>query len=96
MYLGVSRDRNLEIRDFFESGDEIGGKTVAARMRLVGRPQRRVAAQSDDMAHAGIPVAAGDLVHLVAGRPDAGQMGCRDQLPLTCDSGNRGMGAGLG
>ena len=55
MLLRIGPDRDLEIADRLGVGDEVGGRPIAVGMRLVGRVEagRRIAAQRDDMAHAG-------------------------------------------
>ena len=54
---------------------------------------RRIAPERDDVAHACLPVAARDLVHLGAARADAGQMRRRHQRGFAQDSGDGGVGA---
>ena len=92
--LRIGGDADLEIGDAPEARDEIGGKSVAAGMRRIplADPARRVAAQRDDVADAGLPVIGGDGVDLVAGRGDAGQMRGRLQRRLVADAADGRMG----
>ena len=53
----------------------------------------RVAAQRDDMAHAGIPVGPGHFRDLRLAGSDAGQMGCSRDIGFLGDSGHGRMGA---
>ena len=56
MLLGVCRDRDLEIADPPDAGNEVGGILVSTRMRNVGRADaaRRIAAQGHDVTHANV------------------------------------------
>ena len=81
MDFGIGRDRDFERRDRLQPGDQFGGIGIAARMRRIGLARLgRIAAQRDDVAHAGIPIAARDIVDLVARRADAGQVRGRRQV----------------
>jgi hypothetical protein len=64
-------------------------------MRRVGGADAagRIAAQGDDMADADVVVAADDFVDLAARRANAGQMRGRQQVGLSQDTGDGGMGA---
>jgi len=67
MLFRIAPDRNFEWRDLLQPRNQIGGIDVAARMGLIGAADaiRRVAAQGDDVADAGRPVGARDLVDFV-------------------------------
>src|SRR5690242_12217227 len=77
MLLGIARDADLEVADLLQAGDQCGGIGVAAGMRavLAAHAARRIATQRHDVADAGVPVGAGDIVDLALGGGDAGEMG---------------------
>ena len=75
MDFGIGRDRNFERRDLLQPGDQLGGIGIALRMGRVGLARLgRIAAQRDDVTHAGVPIGARDIVDLAAARADAGQV----------------------
>ena len=78
MLLGIARDADLEVADLLQAGHQLGGIGVAAGMGgCTWRPcPGRIAAQRHDVADAGVPVGARDVVDLarvaptqVSGRP---------------------------
>ena len=75
--LGIARDADLEVADLLQAGDQFGGVGVAAGMRrvLAAHAGRRIAAQRHDVADAGVPVGARDVVDLALGGADAGEVG---------------------
>ncbi len=93
MRLRVSGDRNLEIRHLTQASDQFGGarKTFGVRRefaRLIGR----IAAQGDDVAHAGFPIMLGDLADLGLAGIDAGEMRGGGQASLGDDPRDGAMG----
>ena len=88
MLLRIGRDRDLDVGDALDAGDEIGGIAVAAGMRRVALADAadRIAAQRHDVAHAGVAIAADHGVDLVARRGDAGEMRRRRQRGLGEDA----------
>ena len=87
--LGIGRDRDLEVADALDAGHEVAGLGVAAGMRPRRRCRRRPAGspRSATMWRTpGIPVGVHDLVDLVAGGGDAGEVGGRLQAasPRRC------------
>ena len=68
MRLRIGRDGNFEIADLAQARDERGRIGVTLFMRHEGRADAalRIAAQRHDVAHAGIPIGARDIVDLVA------------------------------
>ncbi len=92
----VGGDRDLEVGDAAQAGDQVGGVSIAAGVRDVAAAARDVAAQGDDVAHAHVPVAAGDFIDGAARGADAGQVGGRRQAGFGKDAADRGVGARLG
>ena len=94
MGLRIGRDGELEWRDSQKAGDEVACPGIAAGRRPVAPGAvRRIAAQGDDMADAGLPVPARDIVDLVARGRDAGEMRGTGEASLACDAADRGVGA---
>ena len=95
MLFRIGRDRDLEIADGAQARDQIGGIGVAAGRRRIAPAEAalRIAAQGDDMAHADLPIAARDLVDLVARGADAGEMRGGLDRGLAQDARDGGMGA---
>ncbi len=93
--LRIGGDRDLEIRDALEPGDQVGRVGVALRMRGVALAGRRVAPQRHDVAHAGVPVLPRDVVHLSAAGADAGEVRGRRQRRLRHDAADGRVGARL-
>ena len=95
MLLGIGGDRDLEIADRLRRGDEIGGRSIAVGSGFVGRVEagRRIAAQRDDVAHAGFVIVAKRLVDLAARGADAGQMRRGLHRRFAHDALDRRMGA---
>ena len=83
-----------------QPADQVGGERIASRMRRVGLTRRRIAAQRDDMAYAGVPVLMRDLVHFLAGRPDAREVRHRLDAEVALealdDAQRRALGAAAG
>ena len=79
MLFGIARDADLEVADLLQAGHQLGGIGVAAGMGgvLGAHAGRRIAAQRHDVADAGVPVGARDVVDLALGRADAGEVGGR-------------------
>ncbi len=96
MFFGIGGNRNLDIAmPPLDAGDEFGRTAIAVGMRRVRRADAagRVAAQRDDMADADVVIAADDLVDLATRGAHAGQMRGRQQVGLSQDAGDGGMGA---
>ena len=94
MGLRIGGDGNFEIGDPFQAFDEVDRVRVAARVRGVTLDFfRRVAAQRHDMPDPGFPIAAGNVIDLVAGGGDAGEVGGGFQVRLVADAGHRLVGA---
>ena len=103
MGFGISGDADLEIGDPLQPGDQIRRIGIAAGMRRIAvraicrpaadRPVGRIAAQRDDMADAGFPIVAGNVVDLIAGGGDAGQMRGRFEPGFLADPPHRRVGA---
>src|ERR1700731_3068012 len=77
MLLGIGGDGNLDVGiTLLDAGDEFGRGLVAIRMRGVGGADAagRIAAQRDDVADAGLVIAADDIVDLAARGADTGQV----------------------
>ena len=76
MLFRIGRDRDLDVGQALDAGDEIGGIAIAAGMRRVALAETadRIAAQRHDVAHARRAIAADHGVDLVAGGGDAGEM----------------------
>ena len=75
MAFGIGGDRNLERRDLLQARDQLGGIGIAVGMRRERLARLgRIAAQRDDVADAGVPIGARDVVDLAAARLDAGQV----------------------
>ena len=74
--LGIGRDRDVEVADRLDAGDEVGRGCVAIRMRHVARSDagRRIAAQGHDARDAGLRIGPDHAIDIGAARPDAGQM----------------------
>ena len=81
MLLRIGGDRDLEVGDALDAGDEIGGVDVAAGMRRVALADAagRIAAQRHDVAHARLRIGGDHRVDLGAGGGDAGEMRRRRQ-----------------
>ena len=79
MDLRIEADRDLERGDAADAGGELGGVGVAVGAGGIDAADlaRRVAAQGDDVADAGVPVVLDHLVDLGARGVDAGQVGGR-------------------
>ncbi len=77
MLLGIAATLIWKSPIFFRPADQRGGIGVAAGMRavLAAHAGRRVAAQRDDVADAGVPVGARNFVDLALGGGDAGEVG---------------------
>ena len=84
MFFRIGRDRDFEVGDALDAGDEIGGVAIAARMRRVALADAAngIAAQRHDVAHAGLRIGVDHRVDVGAGRGDAGQMRRRRQHGL--------------
>ena len=95
MLFRIGGNRNLDIGDALDPGDEIGGIAIAARMRCVAfsNTAKRIAAQCDDMAYARPRVRLDHCVDLGAGGGDASQMGRRRQHCLSENALDRCVGA---
>ncbi len=93
--LRIGGNRDFEIAYGAQARHQIGRMGVAARRRRIGRsqPPLRIAAQRHDMAHAGVPIAARDFIHLFARRADAGEMRSRLDRGFADDAGDRRVGA---
>ena len=87
MHFRVGGDRDFEVPDFPETGNEVGRIGVSVGVRLVVvRTFGRVAAQCDEMPHAHVPVLARNVVDFAATRPDAGQVRRGRQVGLVEDA----------
>ncbi len=76
MPFGIGRDADLERRNGADAPHQFGRALITVGMRAIGLTQLgHVAAQSDDVAYARLPIVADDGVHRLARRADAGQMG---------------------
>ena len=95
MLLRIGRDRDLEIGDALDAGDEIGGVAIAVGMRRVALADaaERIAAQRHDVAHARRHIGCDHLVDLGAGRRHAGEMRGGRERRLGEDALDRRVGA---
>ena len=87
MAFGIKGDADLERRDAADACDQFRRGSIAFGMGAIGPVHvRHVAAQRHDMADAGIPIAAHDLVDLGRGTRHAGQMrgGLQRSSPRQC------------
>src|SRR6266404_153492 len=94
--LWIGGDGNFDVGMLpLDTGNEIRRTAITIRMRGVGGADaaRRIAAKCYDMTDADIVIAADDLVDLAARRADAGQMRGRQQVSLSKDARDGGMGA---
>lgn len=94
MFFGIGRDTDLEWRHRTNAAHEVGRGLITIAMRAVSLTRiGHVAAQSHNVAHAGLPVIADDVVDDLAWRADTGEMCRGSQAGLVDDPFHRGMGA---
>ena len=98
MLFRIGRDRDLEIADALDRGDEFGGCLITVGRRFIGRVHaaRRVAAQGHDVANARGMIFSHDGVDLGPGGADTGEMRSRRHMGIAGNARHRRMGAGSG
>jgi hypothetical protein len=95
MLLRIGRDGDLEVADRLDAGHEIAGLLKSAGMRLIGRADagHRIAAKRHDVTHAGIPVGANNLVHVLFRGRNAGEVRSGLEMRFLYEPRDRGVGA---
>src|SRR5205814_6006825 len=96
MLLGIGGDRDFNVWiTLLDASDQIGGSSVAFRVRRVSRaePAGGVAAQRHDMADANLVISRHHLIDIAAWRVNAGEMRRRREAGFGEDAGNGRVGA---
>ena len=84
MFLRIGGNRDLDIRDAANAGNEVGGMAIALGMGRLALAYSAgwITAQRYDVTHAGLAIIADDLIDLIPGGGHAGQMRGRNQRGL--------------